>query len=307
MRILVVGAGATGGYFGGRLAAAGRDVTFLLRPTRAALLKADGLQIVSPHGDVTLHPNIVTAPEIDRPFDVILVTVKAFSLDAALTDLAPAVGPNTMILSTLNGMKHIDAMIARFGAKSLVGCVCKVAATIDTAGRIVQLATFQELAYGELDGQRSARTEDIDAVMKGAGFEARLTMTIKRELWEKWIFLAALGSITCLMRGNVGEINATSGGKDFALALLAECIAVAAAAGHPPSDGFVADTRKMLTTARSSLTSSMYRDLVAGKPVEADHIVGDLLARGQSLGVVTPLLDAAYTNLSIYQTRTIAA
>ena len=152
MRILVVGAGSTGGYFGGRLAQAGRDVTFLVRPGRAAYLREKGLQIISPNGDLTLTPRLVTAGEIDAPYDAILLTVKAFSLEAALEDFAPAVGRETMILPVLNGMRHVDVLVARFGEKAVLGCVCKVATMVDEEGRIVQLAKFQELAYGEMKG-----------------------------------------------------------------------------------------------------------------------------------------------------------
>src|SRR5665213_1506033 len=151
MRILIVGAGSTGGYFGRRLAEAGRDVTFLVRPARAENLRANGLQIRSPHGNVTLKPQLVTAGSIDNPFDVVLLTVTALSLDAALDDLAPAVGPHTMILPVLNGMKHIDALIARFGANAVIGCVCKVATMVDDQGRIVQLSKLQDFSYGEMD------------------------------------------------------------------------------------------------------------------------------------------------------------
>ncbi len=303
MDILVVGAGSTGGYFGGRLAQAGRDVTFLVRPARAEQLRANGLQIISPHGDATLTPDLVTAGDLEKQFDVVLLTVKAFSLDAAIDDLAPTVGPNTMILPVLNGMKHMDRLVARFGEPAVVGCVCKIAAMVDDQGRIVQLTELQSLAYGELSGQASDRTERLDAVMQGAGFDARLSGTIEPEMWEKWVFLAALGGITCLMRGTVGDIEAAPGGADFALAFLAECIAVAAAAGHPPSDGFVAATTALLTEKGSKMTSSMYRDLQKGSGVEADQILGDLAGRAQQFGVLTPLLSAAYTQLSIYQSR----
>ena len=155
MRLLVVGAGSTGGYFGGRLAQAGRDVTFLVRPRRAAQLRESGLQIVSPHGNVTVRPKLVTAGEIDAPYDAVLLGVKAYSLDAAIDDFAAAVGPETMIIPTLNGMRHIDILEERFGKEPVAGGVCKVAATIDPDGRIVQLAQFQELAYGERDGSVS--------------------------------------------------------------------------------------------------------------------------------------------------------
>ena len=282
MRILVVGAGSTGGYFGGRLAQAGRDVTFLVRAARAARLQANGLQILSPHGDVTLTPQLVTAGKIAGPFDAVLLTVKAFSLDAALDDLAPAVGPETMILPVLNGMKHVGILAARFGEKAVVGCVCKVATTVDDQGRIVQLARFHELAYGEMSGAPSSRTEQLDAVMQGAGFDARLSRTIEREMWEKWILLATIGGINCLMRGNLGEIEAAPGGATFVHRFLEEVVSVVTAVGHPPSDDFLTSTRAILTAKGSIQTSSMYRDLQQGSPIEADQIIGDLLARGKA-------------------------
>ncbi len=303
MRILVVGAGSTGGYFGGRLAEAGRSVTFLVRPARARQLRADGLRILSPHGDVTLAPTLVVSGEDFAPFDVILLTVKAFSLETALADLAPAVGPQTMILPVLNGMRHMERLAERFGEKAIVGCVCKVATVLDDQGRIRQLTKLQDLAYGELSGARTPRILDLDRLMQGAGFDARLSPTIRREMWEKWILLATLGAITCLMRGTVGEIAAAPGGTDFVLSLLDEVSAVAGKVGEKPSDSFLAATKAQLTEAGSSLTSSMYRDLLQNRPVEAEQIVGDLLARAGRAGLAAPLLAAAFAHLSVYQNR----
>jgi len=303
MRILVVGAGSTGGYFGGRLAQAGRDVTFLVRPARAAALKANGLQIVSPHGDVTLTPKLVTAGDVGGPYDAVLLTVKAYALEAALTDLASAVGPDTMILPVLNGMKHVDTIKTRYGEKALVGCVCKVAAVVDEQGRIVQLNKLQNLAYGEMNGSRSARTDALDKTMQGAGFDARLSPSIVREMWEKWVLLASLGGITCLMRGNIGEIEAAPGGAEFALRFLDEVVSVVSAVGERPGAGYLAETRDLVTQKGLPQTSSMYRDLQKGAAVEADQILGDLLARAQKANIDTPLIAAAYTNLSIYQNR----
>ena len=206
MRLLVVGAGATGGYFGGRLAHAGRDVTFLVRPARAAQIQDHGLTIISPHGDLHLKPKLVTADRLAGPFDVILVTVKAFALAAALSDFAAAVGPKTIILPVLNGMRHLDVLKERFGARAVIGGVCKITATVDAQGRIVQLAKFHELAYGETDGKLSPRIETLDQFMQGAGFDAHASTNILLEMWQKWLFLASLGVITCLMRGTVGEV-----------------------------------------------------------------------------------------------------
>src|SRR5438046_5502392 len=199
MRILIVGAGAVGGYFGGRLAQAGRDVTFLVRPSRARQLSRDGLRIISPHGDAVLAPKLVTAQEIDRPYDLVLVSVKAYALEAAMNDFAAAVGPETMILPVLNGMRHVDLLTKRFGEHAVIGGVCLVAAELDDQGRIVQLADFQQLVYGERNGESTPRLQTLDATLQGAGFDARLSTDIMQEMWEKWAQLASRAAITCPM------------------------------------------------------------------------------------------------------------
>jgi 2-dehydropantoate 2-reductase len=153
MRMLVVGAGSTGGYFGGRLAQAGRDVTFLVRAARAAQLTEHGLQIVSPYGNFTLRPQLVTADRLSGPYDVVLLTVKAFSLPTVMADVAPAVGGKTMIMPVLNGMRHMDTLAERFGANSVVGCACRIVGSIDDQGRIVQGNALQDIAYGEMSGE----------------------------------------------------------------------------------------------------------------------------------------------------------
>ncbi|PJI43565.1 2-dehydropantoate 2-reductase [Ferrovibrio sp.] len=303
MRLLVVGAGSTGGYYGGRLAQAGRDVTFLVRPGRAAQLQKDGLQIKSPFGDFACAPKLVTAGQITGVYDAVILTVKAYSLDAALEDLAPAVGAQTMILPVLNGMRHVDAIRARFGAPALVGGLCRIPAQLDDAGRVVQMGKFHDLAYGEMDGSRSERILALDAALRDAGFDAKLTPEIEREMWEKWILLAALGGICCLMHGTVGEVAAAPGGRDFAAALVDEVVAAVRVVGKAPNEGFVASTRETLTKLGSAHTSSMYRDLQRGAAVEADQIVGDLLRRAKQAGIAMPLLSLAYASLCVYQSR----
>src|SRR5438552_2436238 len=165
MRILIVGPGAVGGYFGGRLAQAGRDVTFLVRPSRAKQLAQDGLRIISPHGDAVITPKLVSAEHIDAPFDLVFLSVKAYALEAAMNDFAAAVGPETMILPVLNGMRHIDLLTKRFGEHAVIGGVCLVVAEIDDAGRIVQLADIQRLAYGERKGESTPRLQTLDAAL----------------------------------------------------------------------------------------------------------------------------------------------
>ena len=303
MRILIVGVGAVGGYFGGRLTQAGRDVTFLVRPSRAKQLGRDGLRIISPHGDAVLTTKLVSAEEIATPYDLVFLGVKAYALEAAMNDFAAAVGPETMILPVLNGMRHVDLLTKRFGEYAVIGGVCQVASEIDDAGRIVQLADFQQLVYGERNGDTTPRLQTLDAALQGAGFDARLSTDIMQEMWEKWVQLASLGAITCLMRGAIGEIVAVPGGADLSIKVLDESTAVATACGHKPSEALLSRHADALTAPGSPLTSSMYRDLRKGAPVEADHILGDFIERGSAHGVATPLLKATFINLRVYQDR----
>lgn len=304
MRILVVGAGAVGGYFGGRLIQAGRDVTFLVRPKRAEQMRAQGLQIVSPmYGDFTVRPKAVTAAQISSPYDVIFLSVKSYNLAAAIDDFAPAVGPQTVIIPVLNGMHHMDVLTERFGKDAVLGGVCFVSTEVDSQGRIIQLNDFQSLTYGELDGRKSPRIEAVHQLFSGAGFDAAISADILLEMWEKWVWIASLGTITCLLRGNIGEVASVPGGAELSLAVLRECTAITAACGHPMSEAFLAEKGPILTAPASPLTSSMYRDLTEQAPVEADTILGDLVERGRKRGVSAPIVQAAFVSLSIYQQR----
>jgi 2-dehydropantoate 2-reductase len=303
VRLLVVGAGAVGGYFGGRLAQAGRDVSFLVRPKRASQLRERGLEIVSPNGNATLVPKIVTRNELSEPYDLVILTVKNYALQGALDDIAPAIGADTLILPTLNGLHHLDDLKAKFGESHVLGGVCIVAATLDAQGRVVQLTAMEKLVYGELDGSSSARLEEVDRTLQGAGFDARPSSNILLEMWEKFVFIAALGGITCLLRGTIGEIVGAPRGRDLALTMHEECIAVATACGYAPRPEAIESTRATLTEAGSPLASSMYRDLQKGAPLEADSILGDMCKRGEAAALKLPLLSAAYAQLSIYESK----
>jgi 2-dehydropantoate 2-reductase len=302
MRILVVGAGAVGGYFGGRLVQAGRDVTFLVLPKRAEQIQAQGLRIVSPaYGDFTARPKTITATQIASPYDVIFLSVKSYSLAAAIDDFAPAVGQQTVILPVLNGMHHMDVLTQRFGAHAVVGGACFVATEIDSQGRIVQLADFQSLTYGELDGKKTSRIEAVHQVFSGAGFKTDISADILRDMWQKWVWLASVGAVTCLLRGNIGEIVAVPGGAELCLSALRECTAIAGACGYPTSETFLAEKSPLLTAPGSQLPSSMYRDLTDHARVEVDTILGDLIERGRKHAVPAPIVQAAFVSLTIYQ------
>ena len=211
MRFLVVGAGATGGYFGGRLLEAGRDVTFLVRPARAERLAATGLTITSPAGNITLRsPPTVLASGLRDPFDAVILSCKAYDLGGAIESFAPAVGPDTAVVPLLNGMRHLDALDARFGADRVLGGSCFISAKLDEAGRIAHVSDIHRLAFGERCGGRSPRVEALGAAMAGAKFEAVASDEILQVMWEKWVFLASLAGITCLTRAAVGDIAAAA-------------------------------------------------------------------------------------------------
>jgi 2-dehydropantoate 2-reductase len=162
MRILVVGAGAIGGYFGGRMLQAGRDVTFLVRPKRAAELADAGLVIKSPNGDVTLKdPPALQADKLSEKFDVVLLSCKAFDLDDAIKSFASAVGPQTSIIPLLNGMLHLDVLDGKFGPGRVLGGLCAIAATLNDKREVVQLNPLQSLNFGERDGRLSDRVRAI--------------------------------------------------------------------------------------------------------------------------------------------------
>jgi 2-dehydropantoate 2-reductase len=300
MRILVVGAGAIGGYFGARLAAAGRDVTFLVRPKRAEQL-ASGLFVRSPKGDVKIAaPKLVTEATLPEPFDLVLLSCKSYDLDSAMASFARAVGPATMVLPMLNGESHIDTLKKRFGAAAVLGGQCQISSTLDAQGHVIHLNEMQLLGFGELDGTRSARIEAVNENLSGAKFEAQLSTRILQDMWEKWMFIATLAGITCLMRAALGDI-AAAGGTDIALALFEECSAIAAKNGYAPHPVIGERVRKMLTAPGSTLTASMLRDVESHGKTEHEHVLGDLFARGQ--GTRAPVLEICLAHMRAYEAR----
>jgi 2-dehydropantoate 2-reductase len=302
MRFLVVGAGAIGGYFGGRMLQAGQDVTFLVRPRRAAELAEAGLVIKSPNGDVTLkNPPTVQADKLSEKFDAILLSCKAFDLEDAIKSFAPAVGPQTAIIPMLNGMLHLNVLDTKFGPERVLGGLCAIAVTLNEKREVVQLAPMQSLTFGERDGKMSDRVRAIADVMAAGKFGSVASENILQDMWEKWVFLASLAASTSLMRTSVGNILAAPSGKDFLLGMVDECSAVAGSEGYAPRAPFLERTRAMITAEGSQMTASMFRDIKVGAPVEADHVIGDLIARGDAGKVPVPKLRIAYTHLKAYE------
>jgi 2-dehydropantoate 2-reductase len=307
MRWLILGAGGVGGYFGGRLQEAGRDVTFLVRPVRAASLRQHGLVIESPDGAARLQPRLLLpgdpAPE---PFDAVLLACKAYDLDAAIASLAPRLGSGSVILPLLNGLLHLDRLEAAFGAGRILGGVCQISSTLGPAGEIRHLDLPPRLIFGEPAGGFSDRVKAIAEDLAPARFKSTASDSVLQDMWEKFTMLSSLAGLTCLMRGPVGEIM-RQGGAATARAMLAEAAAVAAASGHAPRAKFLEAIEQRLTDTSSAVQASMLRDIERGGPTEGAHILGDMVARGRALKIATPLIEAAACHVAVYEARRVSA
>lgn len=301
MRLFFLGAGGTGGYFGGRLAAAGIDVTFLVRERRAGQLARDGLVIESPLGDWRGSVQVVTAATLSGSYDIVVVSCKAYDLAAAIESIRPAVGPETLVLPLLNGLNHLAELDSAFGNRHVGGGLCHISLTLTDDGHIRHLNRLQSLTYGAREDCQRERCAALLPLLRRGGFDVVHSDDILQDMWDKLVFLATLAGMTCLMRASVGEIVAARDGRALTLAMLDECAAVATAAGFAPRPRHLEDSRGLLTAEGSPVVASMLRDLRAGHRVEADHIVGDIVQRADSAGVPVPLLKAAYCQLQCYQ------
>jgi 2-dehydropantoate 2-reductase len=297
MRILILGAGGTGGCFGGWLVEGGADVTFLVRPKRAAQLVEHGLVVRSPLGDIK-RP-VKTLLQIDHSFDLILLSAKAYDLDTALDAIAPAIGQGTAIVPLLNGIDHIETLTRRFGAAAVMGGTCYISAALDEAGEVHHLGAMQSLAFGELDRVRSKRAEAFLSCLAATRINATLSPDILQAMWEKYVLLATLAATTSLLRAPIGDIMAAPLGEGLMLDALAECQRIAAAESHPASVAALQRTRQLLTERGSAFMGSIARDMLAGGPTEADHIIGALLMRAARHRIAAPILRVAYCNLQV--------
>jgi 2-dehydropantoate 2-reductase len=304
VKILILGAGAIGGYVGGRLHQSGADVTFLVRPARHAALARDGLVIKSTKGDVTQKVKTVSKGGEGGSYDIVLLTCKAYDLDSAIEAVAPAVGPDTTIVPLLNGYRHLDTLDARFGAGRVVGGLARVGVAMSEKGEILHTSPFAAISFGERDGKPARPVlAALDAAVKKAGIDGGVNGRIEQDLWDKWIMLCTLASTCCLMRGDEGDILEADEGMAIMLETIEECRKVAAAAGHDPGEKGMASVRSFLTQKGSRFAASMLHDLEKGSMVEADHVVGDMIARARKAGLATPNLRLAYAHLQVYLAR----
>ena len=304
MRILVVGAGGVGGYFGGRLIEAGADVTFLVRPRRAAQLAQQGLVVTSPHGDIRRPVPHVTADALTADYDLILLTTKEYQLSGAMDDIAPAMArPGVAVIPVLNGLSHIDRLDARFGREKVMGGLARISGTVTPEGEVRQLTDVHAIVFGPRDPAQEAAAAEFGHILARARVDSAHTADIEQAMWDKFLMLSTLAAGTTLFRATIGQISRTDEGAAILSELLDEAAAVAGANAHPPAPDYLEAARTAMTDRASPMTASMLRDLESGNEIEAEHIVGYMYRRGRRAGLALPLVRVARTHLQAHILR----
>ena len=302
MKILIVGAGGIGGYFGAKLLQAGADITFLLRDKRHQLIQSQGLTVETPKGNFTVHPKSLMSNQLEPMYDLIILAPKAFDLDDSLKSLEKA-STQGVLLPFLNGLSHMDSLDQRFGKARVMGGVAHIAAMITDTGAVKQLTDLNMLTIGSRVPEHEALAKEFFALCRQADFNSVYSENIDQVLWDKWVFLATLAGMTTLCRGSVGDIVATPYGQELTLAMYGECCSIAKASGHAIGDGPKGKAIEMLTKIGSPFTASMLRDLISGQKTEHDHILGQMISKVEQSGLGCQLLKMAYTQIAVAQIK----
>jgi len=304
MKILILGAGAVGGYFGARLHQSGADVTFLLREPRAAKIKKEGLVVKSPKGDAVLPVKVVTKGGEGGPYDVVILACKAYDLDSAIESIASAVGPDTTIVPMLNGHAHFGVLDNKFGADKVAGGLARIGGMLGPNGEVMHTSPFAGVSFGERSGKPAREhLTALDAARKKAGIDGGLNGNINQDLWDKWIMLTSLAAMCCTLRGTSGDILAADEGKDLMLETVEECRKVASAEGFDPGEKGIANLKAFLTQRGSVFAASMLGDLERGGAIEGRHVIGDMLGRARKHGIAAPNLRMAHAVVQAYEAR----
>lgn len=302
MKIAVMGAGGVGGFFGGRLAHAGADVSFIARGAHLAAMRERGLKIESAaHGD--MHVAKVRATDDPKSIgaaDLVIIAVKLWAMDAAIDAIRPVVGPGTAVLSLQNGVIKDDILKREFGEAAVLGGVGYVATHISRPGVIHQTGTLQRLVFGEYDGNHSPRVEALLAALRNAGVQAEISADIRRTLWEKYVFLVGLAGTTATMRLPIGPIRANPQTRAFLFDIMRETVAVGRALGVTLPENYAEDRLAFADSVAADMTSSLHHDLERGNPLEVEWLNGGVVDLGRTAGVATPCNRAVWDMLALH-------
>lgn len=301
MRILVLGAGGVGGFFGGRLVEKGEDVTFLVRSKRKQQLEEKGLVIRSVNGDFSFQPKLITKEDRTSPFDVILFSTKAYHLNEGIQDLKPFVGENTVIIPLLNGIAHVSRLQKEFGEEKVIGGLCFIETTLNDRGEIVQTSAANRLVFGEINSKDSERIKRISKVFAGTKSSFVLSENITQDMWHKYLFITVMSGVTTLMRAPIGPIRESEGGRDFIRNVFEESVQIMRALGAPVKANIVEEHMKTIDKISYDMKSSMQRDMEKGSLIEGEHLQGYLLDLAEEFSIEAPLLGVVYQNLNVYE------
>ncbi|MDZ5669412.1 ketopantoate reductase family protein [Bacillus stercoris] len=300
MKFLVVGAGGVGGYIGGRLAEKGNDVTFLVRQKRAQQLKETGLVIHSEKGDASFQPVLISAGETGQ-FDVVIIASKAYSLDQVINDVKPFIHQESVIIPFLNGYRHYEQLFAAFSKEQVLGGLCFIESALDNRGEIHHTSASHRFVFGEWNGERTNRIKALEEAFSGVKAEVIISGHIEKDIWKKYLFIAAQAGITTLFQRPLGPILDTEGGRHTAQTLIGEIGAVLRKEGVPADPDLEEESFRTMTSMSYHMKSSMLRDMENGQTTEGDHLHGFLLEKAKRLSLAAPVLETVYANLQMYE------
>jgi len=305
MRIVIMGAGGLGGYFGARLAAAGNDVAFVARGAHLAAIKQNGLRVTSARGDLHLLDVVATDdPSTLAPADVVMIAVKLWDTETAAETVKSLVRPGTAVVSFQNGVSK-DAALARIlGREAVIGGVGQIGVVIASPGVIAHTGTMAKLTFGELDNARSARVESLLATCTAAEIDAEIADDINLATWQKFAFLVGMSACTASMRSTLGPIRANPQTRDFLRDVIGEVVAVGRALGIPLAENFAEQRMAMIEALPPQMTASMQGDLARGNRLEVPWLSGAVVEMGKQVGVSTPLNRAVFDILALYANGT---
>lgn len=300
MRILVLGAGGIGGYFGGRLAESGKDVTFLVRSKRKSSLEENGLIINSVKGNYVFSPKLITKSDYAEPFDVVLLSTKAYHLDAAIEDLKPFIGEQTIIIPLLNGIAHVSRLQQSFGEDKVFGGLCIIETTLDSQGEINHTSDFDQLIFGEFTSEQTERAKKIETALSGSKAKIILSDNISKDMWHKYLMITVMSSVTTLMHAPIGPIRDSEDGKSYIEDMYNEVAQIMRIHQAPISNNIVSNYMKSLDNLSYHFKTSMQRDMEKGLNIEGHHIQGYILNLAHKYNYDAPLLRSAYQHLNVY-------
>lgn len=301
MRIAIMGSGGVGGYFGAKLARAGCDVTFIARGTHLEAMQKHGLMVESKAGNIQVEaPQVTDDPASIGKVDLVLFGVKLWDTEAAAKSIVPLVGPQTAVVSFQNGVQKDEQLRAVVGDNAVVGGVCYIAATIARPGVIQHSGAMQKLVFGEYGNKGATRTQAFLEACKKAGIDAEVSADIRRATWEKFVFLVGLSATTATMRVPVGTVRTNPRARAMLLDAMKEVVAVGRAEGVALAEDFADNRLAFCDSLPPEMNASMRNDLERGNRLEVEWLSGDVVARGQRLGVPTPVNRTVYDILGVH-------